>query len=77
MSDDFIFFSQSNYSSLVTVLPMPTPGKGPSAGSAGVPSPSIGEAIPLGGTGILISSGEPGTISSARSGMGIRFPSFW
>lgn len=47
------------------------------AGSAGVPSPDIGLKVPLGGTGILMSSGEPGTISGATPGMKMRLASFW
>ena len=39
------------------------------AGSAGVPRPDRGESVPLGGTGIRISSGDPGIISGARPGM--------
>jgi len=47
------------------------------AGSAGVPSPDIGLTVPLGGTGIRISSGEAGMISGFNPGMYIRFASFW
>jgi hypothetical protein len=44
-----------------------------------VPSPErldIGLASPLGGTGIRISSGEPGMMSLGMPGIGIRFASF-
>ena len=44
--------------------------------SAGVTMPESGETTPLGGTGIRISSGEPGTISCESPGMGMRFASF-
>jgi len=45
---------------------------------AGVPSPDpgIGLTKPLGGTGILISSGEEGMISGARPGISICLASF-
>jgi len=46
-------------------------------GSAGVPIPDIGLRVPLGGTGILISSGEPGIISGARPEIMMRLASFW
>jgi hypothetical protein len=51
-------------------------GKSGFVGSAGVPMPDNGETTPLGGTGILISSGEPGTISCGSPGIWIRFASF-
>jgi hypothetical protein len=38
-------------------------------GSAGVPRPERGLTTPDGGTGILMSSGEPGIMSGARPGM--------
>lgn len=46
-------------------------------GSAGVPIPDMGLRVPLGGTGILMSSGEPGIMSGARSGILMRLASFW
>ena len=46
------------------------------ADSAGAPSPEIGERVPLGGTGIRISSGDPGIISGAKPGILTRFASF-
>ena len=47
--------------------------------SAGVamPEPGMGLTTPLSGTGILISSGEPGMISGARPGMWMRLAMFW
>lgn len=45
--------------------------------SAGVPIPVRGLTTPEGGTGILMSSGDPGIIFSATPGMMIRFASFW
>jgi hypothetical protein len=47
------------------------------AGSAGVPSPDNGLTNPLGGTGMRISSGEPGIISGWMSGILMRLASFW
>jgi hypothetical protein len=46
-------------------------------GSAGVPSPDNGLMNPLGGTGMRISSGEPGIMSICTSGILIRLASFW
>ena len=43
---------------------------------AGVPSPDRGLTKPLGGTGMRISSGEPGIIEGLRSGTWIRLASF-
>jgi hypothetical protein len=43
---------------------------------AGVPIPDKGLTRPLEGTGILISSGDPGMIFSATPGIIIRFASF-
>lgn len=37
--------------------------------SRGVPMPLKGETVPLGGIGILMSSGLPGTMLSGKSGM--------
>jgi hypothetical protein len=51
-------------------------GKSGLASSAGVPIPENGEATPLGGTGIRMSSGEPGTISCGSPGIQMRFASF-
>jgi hypothetical protein len=45
-------------------------------GSAGVPRPDRGDTKPLGGTGILMSSGDPGMRASGRPGMKIRLASF-
>jgi hypothetical protein len=47
------------------------------AGSAGVPSPDKGLMNPLGGTGMRISSGEPGIMSMWTFGILMRFASFW
>lgn len=44
-------------------------GKAGLAGSAGVLIPDNGEITPLGGTGILISSGELGIVSCGSPGM--------
>lgn len=44
---------------------------------AGVPIPDNGLTNPLGGTGILISSGEPGIKAGATPGTLIRLASFW
>jgi hypothetical protein len=46
------------------------------AGSAGVPSPDKGLMNPLGGTGMRMSSGEPGIMSIWTSGILMRFASF-
>lgn len=43
---------------------------------AGVPKPVRGLTTPEGGTGILMSSGDPGMIFSATPGIVIRFASF-
>lgn len=40
---------------------------------AGVPMPENGETVPLGGTGILMSSGLSGTMRSGSPSMCIRF----
>lgn len=49
------------------------------AGSAGVPIPEPGNGLtsPLGGTGILMSSGEPGMILEGTPEMLMRLASFW
>jgi hypothetical protein len=46
-------------------------------GSAGVPIPDKGLTKPLGGTGMRMSSGEPGIISGMMSGIWMRLASFW
>lgn len=48
--------------------------------SIGLDIPGIGLRVPLGGmlgTGIRMSSGEPGIILGSRPGMWILFASFW
>lgn len=63
-------------SSLLSGVLVPDPVSGVLAPSCGLPSPpGIGVTIPLGGTGILISSGEAGIISGGRSGILMRFAS--
>ncbi len=63
-------------SSLFSGVLVPDPVSGVVAAICGLPSPpGMGVIIPLGGTGILIFSGDAGIISGGKSGILMRFAS--